>query len=58
MRTPEHLVAVCAFFIGSAPAGFAGQFGQFTYVEHSTTIEITKFQGDAPGDFTIPSEIA
>ena len=56
-RTRKHLVAACAFFICSALAGHAAQFGDFTYVEYDTTIEITGYPEDATGDVVIPSEI-
>jgi len=35
----------------------AAQFGDFTYVEYDTYIEITDFPEDAIGDIVIPSEI-
>ena len=53
----RHPIAASAFFICSALVGYAAQFGDFTYVEHDTTIEITSYPKDATGDVIIPSEI-
>ena len=50
----KHSVAVCAFFICSALAGYADQFGDFTYVEYDTYVEITDYLEDAMGDIIIP----
>jgi len=50
-------VAAGALFICSALAGYAAEFGLFTYVEYDTTIEITDYPQDATGEVIIPSEI-
>ena len=56
-RTSRRWVAAGFFFICSAAAGYADQFGDFTYVEYDTTTEITDFPEGAIGDVIIPSEI-
>ena len=55
--TSKHSVAACAFFSCTALAGYAAQFGDFTYVEHDTSIEITFYPRNVTGDVIIPSEI-
>jgi len=52
-----RVAAACAFSICFAVAGYADQFGDFTYEEYDTYIEITDYPEDATGDVTIPSEI-
>jgi len=44
-------------FICSALTGLSAQFGEFTYIEYDTTVEITRYPRYAMGDVTIPSEI-
>ena len=55
--TSKHPVAACAFFICSALTVYAAKFGDISYVEHDTTIEITDYPENANGDLIIPSEI-
>ena len=50
-------IAACVFYICIALAGYAAQFGDFTYEEHDSTIEITDYPDDATGVVIIPSEI-
>jgi hypothetical protein len=54
---PKHPVAAFAFFICSPLAADAAQFGNFTYVEYDTYIEITYYPREATGEVKIPSEI-
>jgi hypothetical protein len=57
MRTSQHPVAAYAYFICSASAEYADQFGGFSYEEYDTTIEITGYRYSAMGDVIIPSQI-
>jgi hypothetical protein len=57
LSVEARVVAASLFFICSALAGYAAQFGDFTYEEHDTYIEITYYPREATGDVIIPSEI-
>ena len=51
------VISACAAFFCSALAGYADQFGDFTYVEYDTYIEITDYPEYVAGELIIPSEI-
>jgi hypothetical protein len=57
LSAPKHPIAAFAFFICSTLAGPAAQFGDFTYVEYDTYVEITYYPREATGDVIIPNEI-
>ena len=52
-----RVVAACGVFLCCALAGHAAQFGDFTYVEYDTYIEITDYPEDGTGEVVIPGEI-
>jgi hypothetical protein len=56
-RPPKIAVAAFAFSICFTFVGYADQFGDFTYGEYDTSIEITDYPEDAIGNVVIPSEI-